>query len=274
MWPDVNITKQDLGDYYVSVADRLLPHIKDRPLSLLRCPDGTSGTCFFARHAWLGADSSIRLVDTGDEKPMLAVSTIKGVLSLVQMGVLEIHAWGSTTGALEQPDRIIFDLDPGEGVSWNDIRMAALDLKTRLEALSLVPFLKTSGGKGLHVVVPLVPKAGWEDVKAFAKGLAQQMVVDLPFRYVASMSKSRRKGRIFLDYLRNARSATAIAPYSTRARAGTPVAMPVGWDELPVLELASQFTVLNIDQRRAQQTSDPGATWKRRASLFLSTLKV
>jgi bifunctional non-homologous end joining protein LigD len=259
LWHDAGITKQDLGNYYLSVAERMLPHIKDRPLSFLRCPDGTAGKCFFARHAWMGVDKSIRLIDTGDEKPMLAIRDLRGLLSLVQMGVLEIHAWGSTAQAVEKPDRIIFDLDPGEDVSWNDIRMAALELKSSLEAMSLIPFLKTSGGKGLHVVVPILPELEWDAVKNACKAIAQQMVVDQPFRYVASMSKSRRKGRIFIDYLRNAHGATAVAPFSTRARAGAPVATPIGWDELPGLEAGNQFTLRNFGERLSELKSDPWA---------------
>lgn len=259
LWPDDNVSKRELADYYMSVAGRLLPHITGRPLSLLRCPEGTGGQCFFVRHAWTGTDASIRLVDTGDEKPMLAVGDMRGVLSLVQMGVLEIHVWGSTAAALETPDRLIFDLDPGEGVTWNAVKMAALDLKSRIELLRLVPFLKTTGGKGLHVVVPIAPKAGWEETKAFSRGLAQQMVIDSPSKYVASMSKSRRKGRIFIDYLRNSRSATAIAPYSTRARAGAPVAAPLEWDELPILGAANAYTLRNIGRRLAKLETDPWA---------------
>jgi bifunctional non-homologous end joining protein LigD len=263
LWADQGISKQELGDYYVAVAQRMLPHAANRPLSLLRCPDGVDGECFFARHAWSGLESVIRTVETGDGKPMLAIDSIEGVLELVQMGVLEIHVWGSKVSALETPDRLIFDLDPGDGVTWNDVKKAALDLKSQLEGLQLTPFLKASGGKGLHLAVPVVPRAEWEEVKTFCKQFAQRLARDQPSRYVAAMAKSKRKGRIFIDYLRNARGATAIAPYSTRARAGAPVAVPLNWDELPNLAAANFHTLRNIEPRLSQMKSDPWADFEK-----------
>ncbi len=257
LWDDTGVTKQALGDYYSNIAEWIMPHIQGRVLSLVRCPDGTAGKCFFSKHAWMGLDKSIQLVDVGDEKPMLAVTNIRGVLALVQMSVLEIHVWGSDVKHLETPDRLIFDLDPGDGVSWDDIRDAAVELKDRFAAMKLTSFVKTTGGKGLHVVVPIRPEASWDKAKAFCKSIAQQMALESPLRYVASMSKSHRRGRIFIDYLRNSRGATAIAPYSSRARAGAPVAVPIDWSELPSITSSAQFSVVTVEQRLANLSHDP-----------------
>lgn len=259
LWPDAGITKQELGDFYASIARWILPHVGARVLSLLRCPGGTAGKCFFAKHAWMGLDKAISLVDTGDEKPMMSVSGLEGILALVQANVLEIHVWGSLAQDLERPDRLIFDLDPGEGTSFEDIKSAALELRERLTKFGLTSFLKTSGGKGLHVTVPVEPSIDWETAKAFTKAVAQQMAADQPRRYVATMAKSRRSGRIFIDYLRNGRGATAIAPYSTRARKGAPVAMPIDWSELAALAGADHFNLRNAVHRLSSLAEDP---WK------------
>lgn len=259
LWPDVGITKQELGDYYAAVARWILPHVEGRVLSLLRCPGGTGEKCFFAKHAWMGLDAAITLVDTGDDKPMMAVDSLPGLLALVQANVMEIHVWGSRVADLERPDGLIFDLDPGEGVSWEDVKQAAVELKERLSRFGLTSFVKTSGGKGLHVTVPLEPSLGWDMAKAFTKAVAQQMASDAPRRYVATMAKSRRSGRIFIDYLRNGRGATAVAPYSPRARAGAGVAMPLDWSELAALPGAAHFTLRTAPQRLARLAEDP---WK------------
>ena len=232
LWADVGVTKQMLVDYYKLVADRCLVEVAGRPLALLRCPDGTNGQCFFAKHAWMGASDDIHSVDAGGEKPMLEISDFDGLASLVQMNVLEIHIWGSRTAKIETPDRIVFDLDPDEGVGWDTLRNAALEVKERLAKIRLESFVKTTGGKGLHVVVPIQPQADWDQVKDFCKAFANLMVEDAPEKYVAIMSKARRRGKIFIDYLRNGRGATAIAPYSTRARPGAPIAMPLSWKDI------------------------------------------
>jgi bifunctional non-homologous end joining protein LigD len=210
LWADVGVTKQMLVDYYKLVADRCLVEVAGRPLALLRCPDGTNGQCFFAKHAWMGSSDDIHSVDAGGEKPMLEISDFDGLVSLVQMNVLEIHTWGSRTAKLETPDRMIFDLDPDEGVSWELLRSAAIEVKDSLAKIKL----------------------DWDKVKDFSKAFASLMVEDSPEKYIAVMSKARRKGKIFIDYLRNGRGATAIAPYSTRARPGAPVAMPLAWKDI------------------------------------------
>ena len=255
LWTDPDVTKRDLADYYSEIAEWILPQITGRVLSLKRCPDGAAGQCFFAKHAWMGADDSVKLIDIGSEKPMLAVEDLRGLLSLVQMNVLEIHVWGSRLAHLEYPDRMVFDLDPGEDVPQLQVCEAAREVHDRLRRLGLTSFLKSTGGKGLHVVVPLEPKAGWDDVKSFSKAFADVMAEDDPKRYVATLSKAKRNGRVFVDYLRNGRGATAIASYSTRARPHAPVAVPLDW-----MEIGKTFPVFDINQtmrRLKNQKSDP-----------------
>ncbi len=232
LWADVGVTKQMLADYYMLVADRMLPHVADRVLAMLRCPEGTSGQCFFAKHAWMGTTDHMRSVDVGSEKPMLAIDDLSGLIHLAQMNVLEIHVWGSHVKHLEKPDWMIFDLDPEPSISWEVLRDAALEVKDRLQRLGMESFVKSTGGKGLHVVTPLTPEASWDEVKDFSKAFAMAMVHDAPKDYTAVISKARRKGKILIDYLRNGRGATAVAPYSTRARVGAPVAMPIPWSAL------------------------------------------
>ncbi|MBC8036363.1 MAG: DNA ligase D, partial [Rhizobiales bacterium] len=259
LWEQNGFTKQALANFYAGIAKWIIPHIGGRILSLVRCPQGAGGQCFFTKHAWMGMNEGVRLVDTGDEKPMLAIDGIEGLLTLVQMNVLEIHVWGSQAKDMDRPDRMIFDLDPGEDVTWADVRNAALELRQRLETVGLRSFVKTSGGKGLHVVVPLQPRADWDEVKAFSKAFAGLMATDTPRRYVANMAKNRRRGRIFIDYLRNGRGATAIAPYSTRSRPGAPVSVPVEWSELPDITAGDQFTVDNLEHRLNHLKRDPWA---------------
>ncbi len=259
LWEENGFTKQALANFYTNISKWILPHITGRVLSLVRCPQGAGGQCFFSKHAWMGMNDTVRLVDTGDEKPMLAIGDLEGLLTLAQMNVLVIHVWGSLATDMDRPDFLVFDLDPGEGITWDDVRNAALDLKKRLDSVGLRSFVKTSGGKGLHVVVPVQPRADWDEVKAFTKAFAELMAEDEPGRYVANMAKSRRRGRIFIDYLRNGRGATAIAPYSTRARPGAPVSVPVAWSELPEIVAADQFTVDNLEQRLNHLKGDPWA---------------
>lgn len=259
LWGEEGITKQDLGEYYSAVAELIMPHVAGRVLSLVRCPEGVGHPCFFARHALRGLGTAITRVDMGENTPMMAVSGRDGLLALVQMSVLEIHVWGSRIEDIERPDRLIFDIDPGEGVQWQDVKSAATELRERLDGHGLKSFLKTSGGKGLHVVVPLQPSFGWDTAKTFTRTIARHMAEDQPKRYVAAMPKARRAGRIFIDYLRNTRSATAIAPYSTRARAGAPVAMPIDWGELSTLPSAAHFTLRTALAHIASRPDDPWA---------------
>ena len=273
-WPQEGITKEGLANYYSDVWSFIAPHIVGRPLALLRCPTGITGQAFFQKHAWKGINGAIRQVrdpkDPADE-PLLGIDDIDGLIGLVQSATLEIHPWGSTMADWERPDRIIMDLDPGEGVEWQRVIDAAVEVRGRLEKAGLAAFVKTSGGKGLHVVAPLVPKADWTTVKAFTKAMADAMAADQPGRYVATVTESKRGGKILIDYLRNQRGATAVAPYSTRARPGAGVSMPVGWSELGPGMGPAHFTVENVAKRLAALTTDPWADLQAAAAPLEAT---
>lgn len=260
-WPDVGITKADLANYYAQVWPWIAPHITGRPLALLRLPDGVGGRQqFFQKHEWKGMNAAIlRVQDPAEPKdaPSLAIADFDGLAALAQSAALEIHPWGSTLADWERPDRIVIDLDPGDGVTWSDLVSAAQDVRQRLEDAGLAAFAKTSGGKGLHVVAPLTPKAEWPAVKAYCHQLARSMAGDDPERYVATITKSKRQGKILVDYLRNQRGATAVAAYSTRARPGAHVSAPVSWDELAGGIAPSDFTVKTMPARLANLRNDP-----------------
>ena len=268
-WPDAGVTKEGMADYYSQVWRRMAPFVVARPLALLRCPGGIADQCFFQKHIWKGASRSLRVVrDPKDEagESILVIDDLDGLIGLVQAGALEIHPWGAQLADLEHPDMIVMDLDPGEGVAWDAVIAAAIEVRDRLTASGLACFVKTSGGKGLHVVAPLTPKSGWEDTKAFTKKVAESMAADSPDRYVAVTTKSRRRGKILVDYLRNGRGATAVAPYSTRARAGAPVSMPLAWDDLNDGIGPAYFTVANTPSRLANLAADPWAEFRKAAA--------
>lgn len=253
------ISKADIGALYEQIAAQILPELVERPLALLRCPDGASGTCFFQKHLTPGFRGAVHAARAkADRDAYVYIKDLDGLLALVQMNVVEIHAWGSRLPHPQRPDHIVFDLDPAADVRWRDVKRAATDIRDRLAALQLESFLRTSGGKGLHVVVPLSGDDGWDDVKAFSHAIVTTMAQDEPTRYVDVASKARRKGRIFIDYLRNARGATSVASYSLRARPGAPIAAPIAWSELPRLRSAAQYHFGNIRARIARHP-DP---WK------------
>ena len=255
-WVDVGVTKEDLAEYYVSVWDWMAPHVVDRPLALVRCPGGTKGQCFFQKHiADNVKDSPLRHAVDAKEHDVIAVEKLDDVVTLVQSGTLEIHTRGSRLQKLESCDRIVFDLDPGDDVSWKEIVAAAREVRERLEAVKLESFAKLSGGKGIHVVVP-VAGTDWDTTKNFSQKIALGMAADSPQRYVGKMTKALRKGKIFIDYLRNTREATSVAPYSTRARPGAAVSAPLSWEELGRTKSAAEFTVLNL---KKQFKHDPWA---------------
>ena len=257
-WEDAGVTKRDLADYYSAVWKWMRPHITGRPISLLRCPEGAAGQCFFQKHAAAGISTEhLHLIAEKGDK-IISIDDLDGLLSLVQAGVLEFHTRGTTAGDLGNADRLVFDLDPGPGTGWKDVVAAARDVRARLEQLKLKSFLKTSGGKGLHVVLPIAPTP-WAEAKTFAQALAGAMAADDPDLYVATATKAKRNKRIFIDYLRNSRDATAVAPYSTRARPGAAVSVPIEWSELGSLKSADQFTVLNLPARLKRQRTDPWA---------------
>ncbi|RWE87830.1 DNA ligase D [Mesorhizobium sp.] len=268
-WPDQGVTKEGLADYYAEVWRYASPYIAGRALALVRCPNGISGEQFFQKHAWKGLNPNIVLVhdpkDPPDER-LISINDLDGLIGLVQSAALEIHPWGSMVSDWERPDTIIMDLDPGEDVSWEAVIEAAVETRDRLKNAGLVPFIKTSGGKGLHVVAPLKPKAEWPAVKAFTKAIADSMAADSPNRYVSTITKSKRRGKILVDYLRNQRGATAVAPYSTRARPGAAVSMPLAWDELGPGIGPAYFTVENTPTRLASLSSDPWQDFRAAAA--------
>lgn len=268
-WKDAGVTKEGLASYYAQVWRFMAPYVVSRPLALMRCPGGTAQQCFFQKHGWKGmSDEILTVVDPQDEdeNTLIAIDSLDGLIGLVQGAALEIHPWQSSLDDLERPDQIVIDLDPGEGMKWQAMLDAAREVRQRLKDAKLESFVKTTGGKGLHVVAPLKPKAGWDDVKAFARGIADAMEADAPDRFIATAAKARRKGRIFVDYLRNGRNNTAIAPYSTRARKGATVAMPLGWDELDPSIESGHFTVGNAMARLDNLSTDPWADFRNAAT--------
>jgi len=255
-----NITKGALAEYYAGVAALLLPRIVRRPLSLLRCPSGIDEQCFYQRNPGRGLGPDVKPFEfrhKGKKYEYLYIEDEKGLLGLIQMGAIEIHPWGATIDAIDYPDRLIFDLDPSPDVQFEALKLGAEDLHRRLKKRGLESVLKCTGGKGLHVTVPLAAKDKWADVKSFAASIAGEMVTAAPEAYIATMSKAKRSGKIFIDYLRNDYTATAIADYSVRARPGAPVAVPLEWKELNGLKAADQFLMEDVLKRVKNKTSDP-----------------
>jgi bifunctional non-homologous end joining protein LigD len=247
-----HITKGELAEYYAGVASWILPQIERRPLSLLRCPSGIDKQCFFQRNPGRGLGAHIQTFEfknKGKTFEYLYIEDEKGLLEIIQMGGIELHPWGAPVGAIDYPDRMIFDLDPAPEVPFEALKLAAQDLKQRLEHKGLDSMLKCTGGKGLHVTVPLAGKDKWAAVKSFAGSLANEMVAAVPDAYIATMSKAKRTGKIFIDYFRNDYTATAIADYGVRARPGAPVALPIEWKELKNLQSADQFTIQDVLKR-------------------------
>ncbi|WP_265519596.1 DNA ligase D [Nitratireductor luteus] len=233
-------TKLDIAVYYALVGDYMLPHIMDRPVSLMRCPTGKPQDCFFQRHAFAGMPASVATFPTinskGEMKTYLAVEDAKAYLALAQFGVVEFHTWGATRRKFEKPDRIVFDLDPGEGIGWREVVEAAVHIRAELESLGLFPFVKTSGGKGVHVVVPIRPKLAWRQVHQRTSDIASKIAATAPGTFTTTMGQDNRKRRIFIDFHRNARGATAAAPYSLRARTNLPVSTPLNWADLESID--------------------------------------
>ena len=277
VYPERGITKQQVADYYRAVAGRLLPDVVRRPLSVLRCPDGVAGTCFFQKHhadALGGAVHAVPIREKdGGTEDYVYIEDVAGLLDLVQMSVLELHPWGSTIDDLEHPDRLVFDLDPGQGVDWKAIKAAARDVRSRLSRLGLESFLRLSGGKGLHVVVPIAPgSADWEHARTFCQALADTMAAEAPERYVATASKARRTGVIFVDWLRNARGSTSVASWSLRAREAAGVAVPLRWDELGRTRGGSDYDLRRALRRAGSLRSDPWHGWEQACRQVLPDL--
>lgn len=247
IFPDSGETKGDLADYYAAIAPVMLPFLGQRPVSLVRCPQGRAKKCFFQKHDSGALGDGVHHVPIrekdGGSEDYLYVADARGILQCVQMGTIEFHTWGSRADAVEQPDRMIFDLDPDEGLDFEAVKSAARDIRRHLEDIGLASFAMLSGGKGVHVVVPLTPGHSWEEHKDFARRFAEALSAAEPERFIATMSKAKRRGKIFIDWLRNQRGATAVAPYSARARERAPVAVPITWEELGDLEHAQPYRI-------------------------------
>lgn len=272
-WPRERITKRDLAAYYDRVAPWMLPYVVGRPLSMVRCPGGIGelpagvrqgrsrvGECFFHKHPgddFPGPFMRITITESGGPAPYLAVGERASLTALAQMGTLEIHVWGSTWPDIERPDMLVFDLDPDPAVGWQALAGAARLVREVLRVAGLESFVKTTGGKGLHVVAPVAPNAGWEEVRVFCRGVADTVVEQAPDRFTANMSKAKRTGKIFIDYVRNSRGATSIAPYSTRAREHAPVAVPLRWTELGGKIRPDTYTLRNLAERLGRLKGDP-----------------
>ncbi len=266
LFPHDGITKLELAQFYERIADWILPQLRGRPLTLVRCPDGHDTGCFYQKHVTGQVHEAIDRVEVEEaDGPAcyMVANTPAALVALVQLGVLEFHTWGAMQDRLDRPDRMILDLDPATDVPWHEVVEAALLIKTLLDELGLVPFVKTTGGKGLHVVVPLERRHSWDEVKQFAKSLAGYMVRTLPARFTDNMSKRRRKGRVYLDYLRNGRGATAVAAYSTRAKPRAPISVPLTWDECSPELRSDRFTLHNIEERLSRLTQDPWAEYAK-----------
>jgi bifunctional non-homologous end joining protein LigD len=264
LFPDPGVTKRQLARYWETVAELALPLLRDRPLTLYRCPEGYGRQCFFQKHVGVGVpDAVARVTVDPDEEPYAMVDGPPALVALAQIGALELHVWGSRAAHLEQPDIIVFDLDPSAELEWRAVVSAAELVRARLEALGLRSFARLTGGKGLHVVVPVVPGPRWPAVKKFARALVDEIVRDEPSRFTASISKSRRGGKIFIDYLRNDRGSTAIAAYSPRARAGAPVALPIAWEELDTRAASPpRYGILDVPRLLRRRKADPWAEFE------------
>ena len=267
VFPADGFSKRDVARYYAAVMPWLLPYVSNRPLSIVRCPEGIGVECFFQKHPASGFRhvQSVRLKEeSGGTQAYFHADDADGVLELVQYNALEFHPWAATVQDTEHAQYIVFDLDPAPDVAWPRVAAAAVDVRDLLDGIGLASFVRTTGGKGLHVVVPLHPAAGWEQAKEFAHALALNLAAARPDEFVAVASKDRRDGKIFVDYLRNARGATSIASYSLRARAGAPVAVPLRWNDLAKLPGGSAFTIRNVPERLDRLRADP---WDGFASL-------
>jgi bifunctional non-homologous end joining protein LigD len=260
LYPDLGLTKHGLAKFYESIADWILPHVAGRPLTLVRCPQGIGGSCFFMKHSHVWAPPGLRRVAIQEKKKVgdyLIADSLAALIGLVQMNVLEIHTWNSTVARIEQPDRVVFDLDPGPRVAWPAVIAAARLVRGALQELGLESFVKTTGGRGLHVVVPLIAEADWNECLAFARAVAELVARLDPRAYTTAFAKAGREAKILIDYLRNNRTNTSIAAYSARARPGAPVSVPLTWDELSPRLRSDHYTVGNLGKRLAMLRADP-----------------
>jgi bifunctional non-homologous end joining protein LigD len=280
-WPQAGLTKRDLADYYDRVAPLMLPYVLGRPVSMVRCPGGLAelpagvrrgdrrvDACFFHKHPaadFPGPFQRVLITESGGPAPYLVITEPGSLTALAQMGVLEIHVWGSSLPDLERPDMLVFDLDPDETVAWQTLSAGALLVRQTLAARGLESFVKTTGGKGLHVVTPIRPSGNWAQVHSFCKGVADEVAGEAPDTFTATMSKARRTGKIYVDYVRNTRGSTSVAPYSTRAREAATVAFPLGWEELEAAERPQAHTLATLAERLARLDRDPWSNYPQTA---------
>ncbi|MDH0099170.1 DNA ligase D, partial [Pseudomonas sp. GD04158] len=268
--PDSGTSKLQLAQFYESIADWLLPYLNNRPVSLLRAPEGIGGEQFFQKHAERLAIPNIKHLDPEldpGHARLMEIDSVAALVGAAQMGCIELHTWGATSDRIETPDLFVLDLDPDPALPWRSMLEATRLTLTVLDELGLQAFLKTSGGKGIHIIVPLARRAGWDEVKAFAKAIAQFMTSQLPERFTATSGPKNRVGKIFIDYLRNSRGASTVAAYSVRARPGLPVSVPISRDELDGLRSAQQWTVGNLQQRLDGLKQDPWQGYSNRQRL-------
>jgi bifunctional non-homologous end joining protein LigD len=277
VYPDIVVTKLDVAKYFESIGEWIVPHVEGRPLTLVLCSNGMSGPCAFLKHSKVWGPSVIRRVRIQEKTKIgeyMVADSVAAVVALIQMGVLEIHTWNSTIDKVEKPNRIVIDLDPGEKVSWSSIIAAARLVKKVLEALDLVSFVKTTGGRGLHVVAPIAPGADWAKCLELTRGIAESIERSDPETFTTKFAKSGRESKILIDYLRNNRTNTSISAYSTRARDGATVSVPITWNELrPKLDPES-FTIKNVPRRLERLPADPWKDyWRTRQKVSASMIK-
>ena len=263
VYPDVHLTKQQLAEYYALVAPLMIPHIKNRPVSCVRCPEGRAKECFFQKH-WPpkgGAPVTTKPVAEGTSEPLpyAFAATPRDLVALVQHGVMETHIWGSRYDDLDKPDRLVLDLDPGPGVTWLTVKKAAVQTRELLQSLGLESWMKLTGGKGIHVVVPIERRVDWDVMNSFAKAIAVRLMTDSPNLYVAKASKAIRENKIFIDWMRNSRGATWAVPWSPRARDRAPVSMPLPWEALADVKKPDMYTIPVVTKLMSKAYTDP---WK------------
>lgn len=277
LYPEVGLTKRELAEYLAAVAEPLLTYAADHPLSLVRCPDGIGDKCFYQKHLTARMPRGFKTViireKDGGKAEYLYIDDAAGLIGAAQIGALELHVWGAPRDDLEHPDRLVFDLDPDEGIPFAEIRTAAGDLHDVLAAADLKTYAMITGGKGIHVIAPLSGRNGWDEVKTFAQAIAQGFAEREPDRFVATASKAKRRGRIFIDWLRNERGATAVVPYSPRARNGAPVAAPVSWKELARLDGANAFDTVSMVKRLKRLKNEPWAGYDHEQFIGKATIK-
>jgi bifunctional non-homologous end joining protein LigD len=276
LFDELGLTKQALAEYYEAVAEHLLPDLRNRPLSLVRCPQGPGEGCFFQKHidaAWSDEIERVTIPQSDGEGVYAVANTPGAVVAFVQKGVIELHVWGSTTRDLSKPDRMVFDLDPDALVPWGEVTAGARRVRERVEDLGLEAFLKTSGGKGLHVMVPLAPKHEWDEVKEFSRAIAESLAEADPRLFTTKMAKKERTRRIFIDYLRNAPGSTTVAAYSVRARPGAPVSTPLHWDELGGRMKPTSFHAGNVMRRLNGLRSDPWKAFRRKSQTITAAMR-